>query len=392
MGAEAISAPVGAATFVGGMASHPMGGEMAMGRVGVGSSLDHAIGPTAPMGIPEIGVGGSHLPELNPDIFSQTTVDWQRSPTHVDSGLKNDIFTTTIELKSPPIESFDKITPNDLLAHSAVLWQAPAEAKTETATSLQNIFKESADDVHAKNEIINSILEEPISEIEVPLTIREEDNSFQIQDILNTYMTRESLVTQPSTNMPEMAEEKPIEMQELKADVLQSVKVEKALASAETNPQEAKEQTVKILTQVENEKGITEVLRKKLPQPPTEIKFEHDSEADKNRGKIITEAIKKVDAEVESGKTEKITGKAIVNIMPKDQPESVKSKILTRTQNDGSYENLIVDLSKVGELPNGTAGQEVEKLIAANHAVKLGNANQATEKEVKKVLNGKSSL
>jgi hypothetical protein len=346
---------------------------MAMGNMGIGSSLDHTLGPTAPLTTPEIDIGGSHQPELNSSIFSQTVLDWQASP-----------LSMTTELKSPLIESFDKITPNDLLTHSAVLWQAPVEAKAKVNTMLERPISEIIRNDNAEK-MINQ-------EFEAPLINYVEDNSPQVQDILNTYMAQELLVIQPSTSILEMAKEKSMEMRELTADVLQAVKVEEALVSTGTNPQEAKEQAIKILTQAEDEKGITEVLRKKSPQPPMEIKFEHDSEADKNRNIIITKAIEDVGVEVEAGKMEKITGKAIAEIMPMTQPESVKSKILTKNQSDGSYENLIVDLSKIDELPHEVAEQEVDKLIQANHAVKLGKANQATEKEVKKVLNGKSSL
>jgi hypothetical protein len=231
------------------------------------------------------------------------------------------------------------------------------------------------------------------NELKVPLTNHEENNFFQVQDILNSYMAKESLVMPFSANMLEtIKKEEPMKMQELTADALQAVKVEQALVSTGTNPQEAKEQAIKILTQVESKKGITEILRKKSPQPPMETKFEYDSKADKNRSEIVTEAIGKIDSEVEMGRMEKITGKAVAEIMPTAQPESVKSEILSPTQSDGSYENLIVDLSKIGELRNEASKQEIDGLIRANHAVKLGNIDQATEKEVKKVLKGEFSL
>ena len=381
----------------------------------IGASLDQAIGPTISLDSPAVNVGGSHNPEMNNGLFSQT------EPV---SQIHADVFGTTKELENPLVELLDKTVPENFLTKTTSIWQAPTVNTVEKPTV--DVFKdtveiklpaielfdktvpsellinsesiqqapEKADDMIAPAE---TLVEMPLPDVEIiepaeNLVSRIQDE--QTVDMLNVYLAQEFSVDQPKTEISKILEAHPLTMQELKADVQHAVKIKEALISIGTAPDEAEKYALKVLTQVEEQKEMKKALKKNvmLPALPPKPQFEHDAGADGKRKEYVLKAVEEVVKKVEEGMEDKITGEAVAEAMPEGQPDDVKSKILPKESMDGSYEHLIVDLSKIDELTPESAMGEIEKIIVANHAVKKGSVSQATDKEIAKVLKGKPSL
>lgn len=389
------------------------------GVAGIGHGLDQSIGPTMPLGAPSVDVGGLHSPGLNNDVFSQTepiseirsdnlgitkdlnfshidsfdkvspkdmlketSILWQAPSLNINSKEESNVFAETVELESPAVESFDKISPDDIFADSISLWQAPEKTDTD-------LLQETSENIDIQEV---TVVAESIIGTEQEHLKESISQNVQASEILEAYLTEELSSANLQTEVSEISQVKSLEMQELEADVRQAVELERALIAAlEISPQEAKEKAIKTLIEVEEEKGITEKLKKEKRQdsPPDEPKYEHDQKADGKRAEYIVNAIQQVAGEVNNGKEEKISGKAVAERMP-DENDGIRSQILRELKKpikDESYGELLNELGKIKEMSSEDMEKDVSELVRNNHAIKRGSAQQrARRDEVKKVL------
>lgn len=275
-------------------------------------------------------------------------------------GLNNNLFSQTLELNvSSPVQTFDKNIGEVAFTHTEVLFDANTS--------------------HVQNSVGNIQIE-------------------------NT----------PHGNQPAISD---LELQEVKADLLQAEKVKEAMLTVGISEQEAEKSVGETLTKTEEKKGLpaisneaTEAVgtQKKLEtsdqsnlKKPSEstiagqIYYEHDQKADAKRKEVAQKAVSEIAQEFQEGKIQEVTGKTIAENMPSDpQPDFVKSELLLKTsgRNDGSYKEAVKELESSGVIfSKDQAIQIIEKVLANNHAVKVAKTDgtsSATEEEVKKVLSG----
>jgi|WetSurMetagenome_2_1015567.scaffolds.fasta_scaffold06538_5 hypothetical protein len=392
----------------------------------ISAATSAAVGPAISSGLSQ-DIGGTHVSgfdnaafvqtfempappsssfgsdRVNPGFspFEDTQPLWQ-VPTENKTEIINNLvekqapdihntFEGTVELKSPIVGNFDRTVLNELLADTVSIWQAPKEigitspAEISIEKPLDNIeIKMPAD--QAKN--LEVIIDETIPDInEAKIELAE--------DILNAYLAKELPAASPETEMREFVKPESVEMQGLKADALQAVKVKEVLVSMGETDEEAEKYAVEAFAKAQEQKETVKVLKEEnnnqspLPEKP---KYEHDGKADNKRKEYIQKAVEAVAKNVDEGQEDKITGEAVVREMPAGQPEEIVSEILPKNSIDESYVQLMVMLREINKFTAETVADEAENLINANHAVKTGATQQATESEVQKVLKGKETV
>jgi hypothetical protein len=312
------------------------------------------------------------------------------------AGFDQSEFSETFQIPSPTLDSFEggKYIPNiSAFENTQVLWEVP-ETNKDTQTP---DIPESQD-----NQIFETVVRSEVSlsqtqpEIMAGFKSEPGSNMEQVAEspTAEEIITDSKVETNDLTRMSdEMIQQKAI------ARVREAIKIEETSLMKTKEPErEMEKPAVKteeitaIKTQRTAEKEeVKEEKDNKINNQPAKLYFEHDTKADETRKTAGLNAIEKVSKEISDEKIVEATGRDIVEQMPNPQPKEVKSEIAKGK--DGSYESLIKQLETAGTIYSASEAKGlVEKSVIENHAIRMNNAlssQEATEDEVRKVLNGK---
>lgn len=404
MSVEAMSggSAVGAATAIStGPAISSFGGEFSVGATpSVGgahiSGFDNvAFSETFQMAAPLASSFAADKVSPNVSPFENTQVMWQ-TPVPETAAIDFDAELTQIhEINLAPEINFDsvlsqiqetKATPTSEISIPEIQLNSQDEAISTLDLQANNLGEE----IINNDSVVNNIpLESPVIAIEPASDIKMKANSF-IQEMPDVELTSPEIAQDLKLGADQQIATTTVTQQEVIADAIQAVKVEKALIAIGNSQKDAHKIALKTFTQTQERKERKTQSR----TPPIEKRkavFEHDTKADEARRNAATIAIEDIGKEVSDGENKIVTGHDLAERMPNPQPQDIKSEIVKK-QDDGSYESLIKQLETTGEIYSAEEAEKiVEKSIFENHAVKSTDSqtsHAATTAEVQKVLKG----
>lgn len=307
--------------------------------------------------------------------------------------LNTEIFTNTVKLSSFPVFEDRPVASLNVLKDTVPVVEAPKEV---TVFESSAIFQAEPKTIDTRQLIEEQIVEghpEPVPELQdsrkVELTVREEHKVEELTDKVIDQSTQEPRelpkVESTGANKPQLEVlnlGREVEMaQKVKALLVETGIEEKA---ADRIAGQSLREAVTRREWVE-ETGIKEE-RKAVGSGSAGVEFVRDEEADEARRQDAQNAIDRVFPEDQDAVQK--SGSEIAGHMNQNPKEDEISEIVPQTlqRSDGSYEEILKDLSEDHFDSKEDARTAIEKLILEKPAVKVGKGKRVGEEDIKRVL------